>query len=797
MSKLVKYPKKYIERFFTRNGNGWALTRGKGITLNIRKPGDNTETVEPIKPEIIPVHLTTNQYTMVSQNGLFTAFRFGDVVLSMLPLSQIATALSENEVLKQQGFIFEQLNDTLKIWVTGQDTTINRFEWQCNQEVSVTEKNGVQVEFMNSAKYDTVEFLATFIKTPDINDGPEEPPPPPEMPPEPEPIRKSLETNEFTILLDSGNQLYEFGFNGLNTNNATLNEIFYTANQTVPNVQAELLNGGNVLKLKSESGATFRDVVISPGGGASVGIQEFADGEVQTYEYPGIIYDTLTLLATVKPKPPAEFNVNIENSNGTLINGQPILLNKTDWKNDLQNQLATNAAYSVSIDNENNIIVRNVQSYHSLPLEARTNIEDPVTINHKIDSNWVSDEVTFKPGNVVDAVLHANIMVDDLVIELPTNMAVFKLGNISLENTTDALVKNVIRTHDRIDYKQLEGNKIAIVNRETEPLRLDNLLIINELPLQPRTGDNAIKFYTNESNVRRSETITHESEIPEIHVMNRMAFNSVTFNKVKVIRHFEVKVNQTIVFDKDVEGTLVDIDALVDELNKNSNVRASKDSDTAIRIENISQEELIVTGKWQHIEDAINEITASEGVPAVVEINGEVPKNFKVTFSAPPVVLPPDEEPKFNEDCHLLVEVKHIGGLGRRLNSNISTGDNNSYWITTDNADIIYNDTTGKVEHSRDVVLMKGKTKAQIDEEVKALVAKYTHGEVDTSPLETGYLIENISNFNEWQVAVTKHCLTEENQTIPDYKTVTKGFYGDDGGIGNDFVNEEGEHYGV
>lgn len=792
MSKLIKYPKKYLERFYTRNGNGWALTRGTGITLKIRRPGDKKEPPVVTPPEVKPTRLTTQRYTLTATDGMFTAFRFGDVILSMVTFDQVAKTLSATKALTDSGFVFEGTPSSLSIIIKNNDATINQFEWQYTREVAISENDGVQVQFANSGKYDTVEFLATFVdEQPNVPVEPVQPPPV-VTPPAKEAVKRSLESHEFSIILDTGKRLENFVFNGLVVNNVTLSEIFYMANQTIPTIQTELLNDGNILRMKSADGMIFREVVIVPEAGQKVGIKEFADSDVQEYEQPGIIYETLTLLAEEKPvvEPPLTITVSYQSKTGSMVTSNPIVVTEdVDWKELIKTELASNPEYTVAIDNSDNITVGTQSKYATLPLIVTSNKPGSAgkTIENVDDINHVSDTVTFKPGDIVNTELHANIVVDKLIIDLPETMARFTLGNIVLEDTTSDIVKNVLNTHDRIGYEQLDGNKIAIVNKESEPLRLDTVIIADTIvPTEGR----GITFHYEESNIR------HEPSLQGTDNVDSLKFNSITLSKKPVVYHYDVTVNGITVYSESVEENgLINLNALANELNKDTRLVITEDTNESLMIGSNTSEEIIVIGKWRHLEDGFNDVAVVSPDEARILPNDKATPNFKVTLIKlpeepvlppdssepiePPVVTPPDtppdpvpepDGPVSEENCYLLVEVKVSNGYNDR-DSNIPLPDNGGLWLREPNADMFYNEETGKVEYTRDLVTLKGKNKSQVDAEVENLIRKYTLGECEVVATETGYLIENNSKTNAWQVTITKQCQAADEFIIPDVKT--------------------------
>lgn len=778
MSKLVKYPKKYLERFFTRNGNGWALTRGQGITLKIRRPGEVTDTPKPIPPEIIPVHLSTKKYTISANGGMFTVFRFGDIVLSMQTFEQVTETLNQNETLKTQGFVFETLGDTFSIIVKNDDVTIPNFEWQYTQEVAITENIGVQVQFANMAKYDTAEFIATIVEEPEqpVPTDPVEPPPI-VVPPPRQPIRKSLETYEFSILLDTGRRLSRFNINGLEYTNVSLNEIFYMLSQQIPALQVELLNDGNILRITTDAGVTFNDVEIFPEIGQRVGIQEFADGEVQEYDSPGIIYETLTLLAKEKPnvEEPLKIKVSYHTPNNlSSTSDWIIILEDGAWKEELKSTLANNPNYSVAIDNSNVVTIRNIGQYHWLPLTITTNKPDEGELIATLeDINHVSDTLSFRPGDVVKVELHANTVMDKFVMNLPETMAKFKFGNIDLENSTADTIKNVIRTHDNLDYETLDGEKIAIVNTTNEPLRIDKVSLTTGV-------DTGVIFYHEDSNIR------HNPKLFGLDEFDVFKLNSVTLNNIPITYVYEVTVDGQNVYRQEITGEdKIDVNALSEALTNTGKVTTHKntDDDNRLVISNIiTSEQRIIIGKWKHVDDTYREYNVNDGNEVTIEIHDSVNPNFRVEFS-PIIVEEPETEPTPNtsdENCYLLVEVKQLHGY--RGKDEIIPLPNVEFktWKRNENVDFTYNEVDDVAEYTRDVVHLLGKTKTQIDQAVEAIIRKYTLDGTDIITNEDGYLVENTSKTNAWQIKISKHCLTSENNEIPDYKFVPIVNSGDD-----------------
>lgn len=652
MSKLIKYPKKYFERFYSRNGNIWALVRSTGTTLKINRPNQTEPTTEEPKPTPVPIHLVTKKYTLSATNGLFTAFRFDTITMSMVSFDQIATTLTATKSLTDKGFVFEATENSLNIYIVNEEANTENFEWQFTREVAITENEGKQVIFANSKKYDTVEWLPTYIETlvePPVPVQPVEPPPV-VIPPAKEPVKKALETYEFSILLDTGRKLSKFVFNGLVMDNISLSEIYYMAGQTLPSLQIELLNNGNILRMKSSERMQFTDVAIVPEQGYKVGIQEFENGDVVEYDTTGLVYTALTILTKTIPvvNEPLKITVTYLHPEQGVVTSMPITIDEAgNWKTELRNLISVNSEYSLSIANDNTVSVSSLSKYAPLPFAVTTNKLEwkHKTIETKDEPLHVSDKVSFKPGDVVDVELHANIVVDKFVFELPTKLAAFTFGTIALQNTTSDIVKNVVSTHDRINYEILSGNKFAIINRESEPLRIDKVIIADTL--YPTGEGRGIPFYFDDSNLRTTTPMVG------IGYNEIIKFNSVTINKLPVI----------------------------------------------------------------------------------------------VT-----------EDPKTESDCYTMVKVKQLQGYRTKYIPPIVGDDSSHSYVVDSGSDLYKNEEDGQVYYTRELVSLFGKSKSQIDNEIIAVINKFTSNEVKVTPTAEGYTLENLSNANAWQVTMETVC---------------------------------------
>lgn len=520
MTKKIRYPNRAKEFFHSRGGHGFTLVRGLSLKLKLKRPGDKPVDTTPVETPIIKEPLVTNSYIIGSSGGLFTLFRFGDINLNAVNFIQVAEHLSNNQTLKDKGFVFEASADSIVITATKENETIDEFSWIFSKQATVIEATGKAPEYTNNKTYSEVTFTsvnATVEEIPPtvpVTPIPDQPLPTPVI----DPVRTSLITEDLIIYLDSGDTLdrVEIGTVYLE-NEVTLPRVKEALSSNYPNLLVEEINGGNGLIIKVGQTTEFSNVRLIPSPESEVIIRETLEGEPKTYIHPGVVYETLKLVNadTVEPEQPP---VTEEPTKEIVIR-----IGDEEDKVSIAELIANGGIYPL---HDTLLVVRLINGNNAISIEQTRQYEDDVVGNttaeviflvngtpveysgtqyfaFNLPNSITTVSTDFAPAEALTLILskvvkaeelphHYLFKIDEDYFLLPVGYNVVKLGE--LEEFLNKHQLTYLDQNDGIIISVLETDEHVVVNLEIAEI------VGTDVNNPTYVVDSVTTFYLNASN---------------------------------------------------------------------------------------------------------------------------------------------------------------------------------------------------------------------------------------------------------------------------------------------------------